>query len=491
MQINSLPPLRKLLLFLIIGILLINPQTVKVGAHPAKVAEADTVCRFGITSPSGSDGYNIVSIGVGSYLDWGAGSTPFLPTGVEYIRVLFLRDDLYPQTLANLPNLVQAHQGSVWVVGNEPDTTYEHQDALLAEVYADRFFALAKIIRTNDPSAKIGFGSVVQPTPIRLRYLKLAWDRLVSDAGSYSAASNLIDIWSIHSFILNEQPNYWGTGIPPGFVGNDYDAVIITDLTDTYSINIFQQRVKDMRSWMVSIGERDKPLWITEYGSLLPAIDPPGGPDYYNVSDQDTSSFMLATFNFMLSATDVQTGLPSDQNKLVQRWFWYSLNDHRYNFGGSIFDPDNGKSLTLVGQAMQNFQPVNLAQPDLFPLSLSIVPLSYNSDQILVNDRLDVKIGNALSADTGSSAQLRIYDGDPDAGGNLIIGPISSNAIQRCGGTIMVQTLWIGVQPLTEHTLYVDVAPIGVSDSNPANNRAHFTVFTDLPKLYFLPSIHR
>ena len=46
------------------------------------------------------------------------------PTGVEYIRVLRLRDDLYPQTLANLPAWVQANPGSVWVVGNEPDTTY-------------------------------------------------------------------------------------------------------------------------------------------------------------------------------------------------------------------------------------------------------------------------------------------------------------------------------------------------------------------------------
>ena len=53
------------------------------------------------------------------------------------------------------------------MVGNEPDTTYENQDALLPEVYADRYFELATIIRRLDPSARIAFGSVVQPTPIR------------------------------------------------------------------------------------------------------------------------------------------------------------------------------------------------------------------------------------------------------------------------------------------------------------------------------------
>ena len=235
-----------------------------------QAAATDTVCRFGITSALGSDGYDIASLGVGSYLDWGAGSNPSLPAGVEYIRVLRLRDDVYPQTLANLPAWVQANPGSVWVVGNEPDTTYEGQDALLPEVYADRYFELATIIRNLDPSARIAFGSVVQPTPIRIRYLDRAWDQLVADAGSSAAASNLIDFWSIHSFILNEQVGGWGTGIPPGFENDHADAVIITDFADTYSIAIFQERIIAFRSWMASIGERDKPLWITEYGSLFP-----------------------------------------------------------------------------------------------------------------------------------------------------------------------------------------------------------------------------
>ena len=245
-----------------------------------------------------------------------------------------------------------------------------------------------------------------------------------------------------------------------------------------------------MRTWMVSIGERDKPLWITEYGSLMPPIDPPGGPDYYNVSDQDTADFMLATFNFMLSATDDQTGLPGDGNRLVQRWFWYSLNDHRYNFGGSLFDPDNGNTLTLVGQAFKDYQPFDLAQPDLFPFSLSIAPVSYNPGRTLVNYRVDVKIGNAVLANTGSSAQVWIYDGDPDAGGTLIAGPISSDAIQRCGGARVVSAFWMDVQPLTQHTLYVQVEPVGVADTNPANNRASFSVYLDLPKLTFLPFVH-
>ena len=479
------------LIILVIGVLLSTSQAVAEDGQVSSLATTNTACRFGITSVLGSEGYDIAGLGVGSYLDWGAVTNPDLPDGVEYIRVLRVRNDLYQQTLDNLPTWVQGNPGSIWVVGNEPDTTYEGQDGILPEDYAERYYQLATIIRSMDPSARIGFGSVVQPTPIRIRYLNRAWNQLVDDAGSPAVASGLIDIWSIHSFILNEQVGYWGTGIPPGFEDDHEDAVIITDLTDTYSIAIYQERIINFRNWMASMGEREKPLWITEYGSLLPPIDPPEGPDYANVSDQDSANFMLATFDFMLSAIDGQIGLPTDNDHLVQRWFWYSLNDYRYHFGGTIFDPENGNLPTIVGEAFMGYQPLSLAQPDLFPISLLVAPVSYNFDRTLVNYRLDLRIGNALLADTSSSAQAWIYDGDPDAGGTLIAGPILSDAIQRCGGTQVVSATWMGVQPLTQHTLYVQVDPVGVADTNPDNNQASFNVFLELPRLHFLPVINR
>src|SRR4030042_2414439 len=287
MKTNLFFTIRKILLFITAGVLISNPLNLKAEGQSVRAATADTVCRFGITSPLGSEGYDIASIGVGSYLDWGAASNPSLPDGMEYIRVLRLRDDLYPHTVIMLTEWVQANPGSVWVVGNEPDTTYENQDALLPEVYADRYYELATKIRSLDPTAQIAFGSIVQPTPIRLRYLDRAWTELAVQAGSSAGASAMIDNWSIHSFILNEGGG-WGTGIPPGFEDDNADAVIITNLDDTFSISIFQQSVIAFRNWMASKGERNKPRWITEYGSLLPPIDPPGGPDYANGGDITT-----------------------------------------------------------------------------------------------------------------------------------------------------------------------------------------------------------
>jgi hypothetical protein len=143
-----------------------------------------------------------------------------------------------------------------------------------------------------------------------------------------------------------------------------------------------------------------------------------------------------------------------------------------------------------VGDQFVEYQSKNLTLPDLYPASLSIVPLSYSSDHSRVNYRLDLTIGNNQFADA-SCAQVWIYDGDPNAGGILIADPIPSSAIQSYYGTGKVVVYWMGVQPLTQHTLYVQVDPIGVSDTNPGNNRASFSVYTDLPKLLFLPFIHR
>jgi hypothetical protein len=480
--------LKKLLFPIIITILILSQSVGQSTAQPVENISNGT-CRFGITSALGTEGYDIASLGVGGYLDWGASTTPSLPDGVEYVRVLRLRNDVYSSTVANLPTWVSSYPGSIWLVGNEPDTTYGGQDALTGEVYADRFFYLATQIRLLDPTAMIGFGTIVQPTPIRMRYLDHAWTRLVSLAGSVSAASDLIDIWSIHSFILNEYPYQWGTGVPPGFESDFADAVIITNFADTYSITKFQQRIVAFRTWMNNKGERNKPLWITEYGSLLPPEDPPDGPDYVNVSDTDTTNYMLATFDYLLNATNSLTGLSDDGNRLVQRWFWYSMNDHRYNFGGSLFDPDNEKIATLVGDGFIDFQASALARLDLYPISLSPFPTTNMIDENLVDYQLMITIENDLASDTGSPGEVWIYDGDPDEDGILIAGPISLSCLDWNGGHAIISVDWLAVQPEEFHTIHIIVDPIGVSDINPTNNEVEFLVYTELPHTAYLPMI--
>ena len=343
---------------------------------PLIMRGADTLCRFGITYrplPGVVIDPNLIkNLRVGAYLDWGTYKKYNLPGGVEFIHVVPVGENTdFAGTLTNIPGAVRANPGDYWIIGNEPDTTYNdqggnQQDNLLAEMYAERFYQVATLIRQTDSMAKIGFGSLVQPTPIRLRYLDKAWFYLKVRAGSQQKASALIDIWTTHNFILNEQPcsidpnNCWGTGVPPGFENDNADRIVITNIATTYSNSIFEQRIRSLRAWMKANGEQNKALWVTEYGSLLPPVDIPGCVPYtscdsINVSDTVTANFMVGTFNFMTTATDANTGMPGDKNLLVQRWFWYSLADNRYRFGGSLYDPDNLMAITGVGTAFLNY----------------------------------------------------------------------------------------------------------------------------------------
>jgi hypothetical protein len=209
--------------------------------------------------------------------------------------------------------------------------------------------------------------------------------------GNRKAALDLIDIWSIHAFILNEHLSQWGAGVPVGFENDWSDAISITDYSDTHSIEIFSQRIISFRNWMNSIGERKKPLWITEYGSLFPPIDPINGPDYVNIDDATTSDFMINSFDFMLNSINESTGFQDDENRLVQRWFWYSLNDYRYKFGGSLFDPDNEFVPTLVGEAYKNYtdqlilNPITGIDPVLFRQSGLEFPVFYDESLEIFN----------------------------------------------------------------------------------------------------------
>jgi hypothetical protein len=369
---------KKIFLLLMIGlsVLILGSHFKEVHSESYTAEQRGILIRFGITAPLGVSGYDLTSIHALSYLDWAKDSST-VPDGVEYIHVIRVNDAAWGNgaLLSTLSNIIERYPGNVWIIGNEPDRFF-YQDSITAEVYAQRYFDIANVIRAADTTAKIGFGSVVQPTPIRIRYLEKALDELERLANNNRAeAMELIDIWSIHAFILNENPNEWGAGVPVGFENDWTDAELITDFSDTHSIEKFTERVINFRSWMKAIGEKEKPLWITEYGSLFPPIDrDPNDPlyqNYVNISDELTSKFMIDTFNFLLSASDSMTGLAEDNNRLVQRWFWYSLNDYRYNFGGTLFDPDQDGQITEVGKAYKRYIEILIFPKTYLPMIMN------------------------------------------------------------------------------------------------------------------------
>jgi hypothetical protein len=319
--------------------------------------------RFGITTPNGITGYPINTLGISSYLDWGMTLKPANTPGITYIQTVHLRDShcnymldsaspaLAKTLLANITLVAKANLGSYWLIGNEPDTAFKDpngncQDNLTPTQYATAYKIVYTAIKSADSTAKIGIGTIVEPTALRMKYLDLVYAAYKAHYGVYPPS----DFWSIHSFILPENSS-WGTGIPPGM--SAYSSLAVNySIPQTIDITIFEQRLLAFRKWMAAKGEQNKPLWITEYGSLFPS-DPSGG--LVTIPITSTRSFMLATFNYLQTATDSKYGDPKDNYHLVQKWFWYSLNDSQAKMGGGLYDPNNNKARTILGDAFINY----------------------------------------------------------------------------------------------------------------------------------------
>jgi len=256
------------------------------------------------------------------------------------------------------------------------------------------------------------------------------------------------------------------------------------EITKTYDFNILTSWVTNFRQWMKDHGAQGKPLWITEYGSLMPPIDPPG-VNYVNVSDEDTRDYMLASFNFFYHTIDPAIGYPSDGNRLVQRSYWYSLNEYRTSFGGSLIDTVT-RQRTIVGDAFLAYEPpVPQVSQDPYPISASFIPLRYTpgTAKTRVDYQVDLRVGNNVTVERKAPVVANLtLDGVPftQQAGNLA----------RCGGVHVFSFDWPNIDPSALHHLLATIGPDGgLVDTNLGNNTLEFDPTLSLPLELFLPNI--
>jgi hypothetical protein len=242
------------------------------------------LCRFGVGAPTNIADYPVNGLRIGWYTNWASTLKPARPGGIEYLQMVHLAQT-GPATYTSSPTgssllaTIAANPGALWVIGNEPDRR-DVQDDLEAEVYAIAYHDLYYQIKNADPTSRIAAGSIVQPTPLRLKYLNLVLDKYRGRYGEQMP----VDVWNIHAFILNEQScrlepckdkpnpqeliqNCWGAEIPPGMTdctGNTYTV------DDNDNINVFKQFIVEFRKWMAEHNYQDRPLIITEFGVLMP-----------------------------------------------------------------------------------------------------------------------------------------------------------------------------------------------------------------------------
>jgi hypothetical protein len=293
--------------------------------------------RVGVVAPqSDIDRYQVLQLGAGWYLTGQTELEPSKPGGMDFAQLVQVEGGDHRPPPEQLKEISRRNSGALWLVGNEPDVIW--QDNASAQEYARVYRSVHSAIKSVDPAAQIAIGGVSQVTPLRLRYLEAvlaAYDEMYGQPMP-------VDVWNIHLAILREERGSWGVDIPPGFPDN---AGILYEIQDNANVEILKEQVVTFRRWMAERGLRDKPLIVTEFSILM--------PQEYGFPQERVQDFMLAAFDYLMSVTDDEFGYPADQNRLVQRWAWYSVADRVYSTG-NLFDPETSQ-ITPLGRAFAEY----------------------------------------------------------------------------------------------------------------------------------------
>jgi hypothetical protein len=235
---------------------------------------------------------------------------------------------------------------------------------------------------------------------------------------------------------------------------------------------------------MAAHGERNKPLLITEYGVLY--------TQDYGISSTQVKDYLTGSFDYLFTASDVAIGYPADENRLVQGWVWYSLNDTSWN--GYLFNPST-KALSELGTTWKNYvadpaRPLaSQPQSNLLVANLRTEPPFALENESPVTFTLKVDIANSgnTPTNTGNNIMVSFWDGDPnDPGSNQIGNSQTLTDLPGCGRFTTVEVEWPD-RTKGAHTWYVKVESIS-GETNGGDNLASSTVLVGASATY-LPLI--
>ena len=453
-------------------------------------ASQSLLCRVGtnlvpnsVTPPIAA--FDLRTLRVGWYTDYGASNVPARPNGIEYTPMIHLmqtgpNDYSATPSGALLESVIAANPGADWLIGNEPDRRF-FQDDIEPHVYARAYHDLYELIKTADPLARIFAGSIVQPTPLRLQYLDLILTSYFEQFGETMP----VDGWSIHNFILNEAScsHYndlsicWGADIPPGIDVSDGLRITI-DEHDRF--DLFVEQIIRFRQWMVRRGYGGTPVYLSEFGVLLPAR--------FGFPPSRVNTFMNNTFDYLLGTTDPALGDPMDGYHLIQRFSWYSTSDNAYN--GYLFERQgeaNSYDLSAMGLNFTTYTASLPETSDFYPLPIQADPPAPLVSGGNVTFTLQTRVANSGNGLTPSTIDVRFYVGDPAHGG-VAIGDNQAVALGGCGDNALVQVTWRDV-PAGEYQIFVVVDEKNqITETNEENNvRTQALVFANYQ--VFLPYI--
>lgn len=460
----------------------LQAQMVNVDRETAVTNGSDLLCRFGVNALEDPTLTNLPALRAGWYMNFTTASNPSQPSGMEYMQTIRFKPNAaspgytYEPNGSDLSNVIAQNTGVKWIIGNEPDSPF--QDNLTPAVYARAYNELYHLIKNQDPTAQIIVGSIVQPTPVRLLYL----DMILSSYYAQFDTALPADGWSFHNYILNEvncdvHPDIcWGAFIPPGI---NWDEGEIWGVDDNDRVDVFTARITRFRQWMADRGYTGQPLYLTEYGILM--------PEDLGYPPSRVNAYMDSTFDYMMTAVDSKLGDPNDGFKLVQQWSWFSTTDDYFN--GTLFDKYNSYSLTEMGHNYITYTSNINSEVDFYPSLISTASSTPYSQGEPVTTTLRTVVANSGNLTQELTATVKFYDGDPLNGGSQI-GSSQTVSLSGCGNSQNVTMQWANILPGV-HDVYVQVVPAsGIVETNTINNLRAGQILVSTNRI-FLPILTR
>lgn len=504
------------------------PQGAADASAPAGSTAVGPSCRYGVAASTlaGEAHYPWVSsLSAGWYLNFGMfGSSSSVPA--EFTPVIRIKQNKdgctylpgymlsAPLTSDGLGAIVRSRPGALWMVGNEPDRGPSPgeckggQDDTQPEVYAQAYHDVYMFIKRTDPTARVANAGLVQVTPGRLQYLDKVWNAYQQKYGQPWP----VDVWNMHLYILPEvdsqgKPN----GIASVAVGTDPALGIRQSDTDPNrcpdpqvycyaehdDMGEFAKQVVAMRTWMKQHGQQDKPLILSEF-SILYAYEYPSPPyepgtyfyDEYGktFNPERVRDFMNNSINYLESAADLTLGYPRDQNRLVQRWLWFSIRATTVGTASNLVDDDLA-TLLLPGQNFQARASAAARTLNLYPARTgAAVPPAPNGSASR-SATLTATIRNMGSTATTGKVTVRFYA--DEARTQPIAETEFTDTLTGCEiNTIQVSVNWPNRAP-GKHDYWVVVDPNNAwAETDEGDNVIKGTVFVGT-EWTFLPLLQR
>lgn len=497
------------------------------------------LCRLGLNVASRSlseyPADILAQLRGGWYFNWGTTLNPPTPNGIRYAQTIFVKQwkskngvltlfDRYapyaiPYTYTIRPsfdviqNIARANPGSLWLVGNEierRDWGYfegSGQMEILPEVYAKAYHEVYHTIKAADPTAQVANGSIIIPTPLRLKYMTRIWDEYFRLYGEPMP----VDVWQIHVYASPEKRDSWGIDIPAGLTetvgmfyygeGNPQNILVNGDFS------VLPEYIRAFRTWMKERGQQSKSLIITEFGVSMPDWVMVGEFTPEKVRDRH----MYPGLDYVLNEKDYDIGNPADEYRLVQSTWWWSLDADagtydqsrcQYQHNGYIFCQGfNGNLLwSGIGYPTHSPDPMGIAplgqywisyvrslpeQVNLRPLKIIPTSSPYSQSGEPVTITLEIELSNSGSVNITEPFSVTLMNDESQPIGNIVFAGLAG-----CGTIAKGHIQWENLAPGL-HTIrtYVD-STFQIAETKEDDNELIATILVAEKQVY-LPLVFK